>query len=107
MKRALVIFYFAVLAFDVTSGPTGFEDKAHYFILPLCLIGCVVVVRGVHSKLTPHILWASFCAVSLTHVYRFYAEARWQATSARADYDRVIDKIQTKKEPNSERSVSP
>jgi len=79
MKKAIIITYFLCLAFFAASGPSGFEDKLHYALLPWCVVGCVIVASQRYPKLNAHILWASFCAVSLTRMYRAYEQERWSA----------------------------
>jgi hypothetical protein len=100
MKRALIISYFILMGFYASVGPTGFDDKAHYVILPVGAIGCFVVLSDRYSKLNVHILWAMFCAVSLTYVYRLYAYERWSAESYRVQLILLADKVREKGRPN-------
>ena len=79
MKTAVVVVYFLALAWFAGLGPTGFDDKLHYGLLPFCVVGCFVVVSRRWPKLNVHILWAAFYAVSLTQMYRLYAYEKWSA----------------------------
>ena len=86
MKTVAIIGYFLMLAFFSAVGPVGFDDKLAFVLLPFCVIACAVVVSKRFPRLNAHILWAAFCAVSLTQMYRAYAYQKWSA----GELDRML-----------------